>query len=129
MVDGIEQYYHQIAESMLAAIPDEFTTARFDAIFHAGSSTYEAEYLRKSDGVARGFQPADEGDRAFRQLRKKFKEAGMPVWGQATFELHSDGKFNMKWGYENCDENGNTRFNEDEEVKRRVERHKRLSGS
>jgi hypothetical protein len=129
MIDGIEQYYREIAESMSSAIPEEFSTAKFEAIFYEGSSHYEAEYRRKSDGVARAFQPADGGDRAFRQLRKKFKEAGKPVWGQATFELQSDGRFNMKWGYENCDENGNTRFDEEKELRRSQENFQRLTAS
>lgn len=127
MIDGIEQYYREIAQAMLAAIPEEFSTAKYEAIFYEGSSQYEAEYLRKTDGVAISFQPAAEGGRALRQLRKKFKEAGQPVWGQATFELRPDGKFNMKWGYDNCDENGNTRFNEEEYLNRHKERFQHLT--
>src|SRR5437016_2475189 len=106
MIDGIEPLYQEIAESMVNAIPEDWSTAKFEAILYSGSSTYEAEYTRKTDGVVRGFQPADGGSRAFRQIRKMFEEAGKPLWGRACFELHSDGRFNMKWGYDNCDENG-----------------------
>jgi hypothetical protein len=127
MIEGIETFYQQIAESMADAIPEDWSSAKFEALFYPNSSTYEAEYTRKVDGVARGFQPTDNGGRAFRQLRKKFKEAGKPLWGKACFELHSDGKFNMKWGYENCNENGDTIFNEEEELRRHEERRKRLA--
>jgi hypothetical protein len=75
----------------------------------------------------RDFGTIVRGERAFRELRRKFKETGKPLWGQASFELHSDGKFKMKWGYDNCDENGDTIFNEEEELKRSEERRKRLT--
>jgi hypothetical protein len=127
MIEGLELFYQQIAESMLEAIPEEWSTATFEATFFSDSSRYEAEYTRATDGLARGFQPTDTGCRAFRHLRKKFKEAGKQVWGQACFELLPNGKFNMKWGYDNCDENGDTLFDGDEEVKRAADRHERLS--
>lgn len=127
MIEEIEELYQQIAESMESAIPEEWASAKFEAIFYAGSSTYEAEYVRKCDGVARSFQPSDEGDSAFRKLRKMFKQAGQPQWGQACFELWPNGKFDMKWGYENCDENGDTRFDEQQELRRHEERRKRLT--
>ncbi len=127
MIDGIEPLYQQIAESMIAAIPEEWSSARFDVFFVPGSCTYEAEFVRAADSASRSFQPTDDGNRAFRQLRKKFKEAGKRVWGRASFELRPDGKFNMKWGYDNCDENGDTIFNEEEEVRRHEARLQRLS--
>lgn len=127
MLEGVEGCYDQLADSMTQAIPEEWTSASFEAIFFPNSSIYEAEYVRKEDGKARGFQPADSGDRAFRQLRKLFKVAGKPVWGKARFELQPDGTFNMHWGYDNCDTNGDTVFDEDKELKRREERRARLS--
>src|SRR5262249_8694171 len=128
MIDGIETFYQQIAESMVEGIPEEWSSAKYEAIFYSGSSTYEAEYIRQTDGDVIGFQPGDAGDRAFRQLRKKFKEAGKPLWGRATFDLWPDGKFDMKFAYDNCDENGNTPFDAEEEHRRFEARRKRLTG-
>ena len=98
-----------------------------EAIFYSGSSTYLGEYTRKADGKLRSFATASSGERGFRELRKKFKQAGKPLWGSACFEMQSSGRFNMKFGYEDCDENGDTRFDADEELKRAEARHKRLT--
>jgi hypothetical protein len=129
MIEGIEPLYLEIAQSMVDAIPEEWSSARFEAIFFSGSSIYEAEYTRRSDGVVLSFQPTSAGSRALRQLRKKFKEAGKRLWGQARFELRPDGKFNMQWGYENCDDNGDTRFDEEAELQRSEQRRLRLTQS
>jgi hypothetical protein len=126
MIEGIETVYQQIADSIVEAIQEPWTTAKVEAIFFADSITFESEYTRKRGGVA-SFATLLRGDRAFRELRKKFKEAGQPVRGQACFVLHDNGKFNMTWGYENCDENGNTVFDEAEWARRQEERRKRLT--
>ena len=63
MIPGIELLYRQIAESLQEAIPEEWSTAKFEAIFYTDGSTYEAEYIRTADGVTRGFQPAAGGAR------------------------------------------------------------------
>lgn len=129
MIEGIETYYEQIGHSIQEMIPEAWTTARMDVIFYSDGSSYEGEYTRQADGKARAFGTTLIGERAFRELRKMFKDAGKPLWGQATFELHADGKFKMTWGYDNCDENGDTIFNEEEELKRVEERHKRLTSA
>lgn len=125
MVEGIEQLYQQIADSIVEAIPEPWTEGKVEAIFYQGVIDFEAEY-RTPEGKVKGFVTQKSGDRAFRELRRKFKEAGHPVWGQACFELKPDGKFNMKWGYENCDANGNTIFNETAWSRRHEERRVRL---
>ena len=127
MIEGIELFYQQIAEAMIESIPEEWSSATFEAFFYPKSSSYEGEYTRKADGVARDFPPASGGCRAFRQLRKKFKDAGKPLWGRASFVLQADGTFNMKWIYDDCDHEGNTLFNEERELWRREERRKRLT--
>lgn len=127
MIDGIEPLYQVIAESIQQAIPEEWSTAVMEVIFHPQHSIYIGEYTRKADGIPRDFGTSQNANRAFREIRRKFKEAGKPLWGRAWFELHPDGKFNMKWGYDNCDENGDTPFNEEEEVKRHEERRIRLT--
>jgi hypothetical protein len=126
MIPSIEAIYQQIAESIVEAINEPWSKAKVEAIFFADSITFEAEYTRIAGGVA-SFPTLLKGDRAFRELRNKFKAAGKPVWGQACFELEANGKFDMKWGYDNCDENGNTVFDEDEWARRHEERRVRLS--
>jgi hypothetical protein len=127
MIPGIEPLYQEIAESMLASIPEEWSTATFDVLFFSHSTAFEAEYTRKADGLARSFAPPRNGRRAFQRLRQLFKDAGKPLWGRATFELRPDGQFNIKWGYDNCDAQGNALFDEDEEVRRLEARQHRLS--
>jgi hypothetical protein len=126
VIEGIETFYQQIADSIVEAIPEPWSVATVEAIFYPDSIDFEAEYTRESGGIA-SFATTLAGDRAFRDLRRKFKEAGQAVWGQARFDLRADGKFNMTFGYENCDESGNTNFDEDEWRRRQDERRKRLT--
>jgi hypothetical protein len=127
MIEGIEPLYQRIADSMTAALPEGWATAKYEAIFYPGASAYDAEYVRQVDGVARGFAPTKDGPRAFRELRALFRQAGRPVWGRASFELRPDGTFKVQWGYDDCDANGDCRFDEDEEVRRLEARRYRLS--
>jgi hypothetical protein len=125
MIPSIGRFYLQIAESMTTVLPVEWSSAEFHALFYANTSTYEAEYVRP-DGFAIGFQPASDGSRAIRELRRLFKEAGQPVWGQVLFSLRDDGSFNARWGYDGCDANGDLPFDADAEVRRHDERRTRL---
>ena len=128
MIENIEQYYTQIADSMTETLPeDNWTTALFEATFYDDSITYEAEYFSRSEQKARSFRPADSGQDAFWDLRKAFKAAGKPLWGKAVFHLNADGKFQMNWDYENCDKDGNTLYDQKKEIQRVAARHKRLS--
>jgi hypothetical protein len=128
MIPGSEELFKTIAKSMIETIPEEWSSAQYDVIFFPDGSLYEAEYKRKADGVSRGFSPASEGARAFRRLRQLFREMGKPLWGRATFTLHPRGKFNISWGYDDCDENGDALFNEEQELQRHEKRRRRLSG-
>lgn len=127
MIEGSELLYQRIADAMASAIPEAWSAARFDAFFFPGASVYEAEYNRESDGVARDFQPDGDGLRAFRELRRLFLSVGRPPWGRATFELRPAGTFNVQWGYDGCDANGDMQLDVDEEVRRREERRRRLT--
>lgn len=126
MIPGIEPFFQRIANAIATAIPEPWTLAEFHALFFADGSTYEAEYVRQADGVARSFVPEDDGDRAVRELRKAFRQAGHPVWGQVRFTLRSDGSFNAEWGYEGCDANGDLPFDEETELRRHEQRQRRL---
>lgn len=126
MIDGIEAYYQRVADSIVESIHDEWVEARVDAVFYSDGITFLGEYTR-ADGVLRSFETGRSGDKALRELRSRFKDARQPVWGQAHFELCADGKFNMRFGYENCDSNGDTVFDEDRYVQMVEERHKRLT--
>ena len=129
MIEGIEELYTHIGNDIVDAIPENWTTAKVESIFYPDTSLYFGEYVRSIDGIARSLSFDSNIDRVFRQLRSKFKEAGHPLWGRACFEIHADGKFNMKWDYDDCDENGDARYDEEEESKRYHQRHKRLSSS
>jgi hypothetical protein len=127
MIEEAELLYQKIAEAIQEAIFEEWITAKMEVIFYPDTSVYFGEYIRRADGVARGFRKSSSAEGAFREIRKRFKEAGKPLWGRACFELQSDGRFDMKWGYDDCDEDGNARYDEDEKLKRHEERHKRLT--
>ena len=125
MIPGIETFYDRIAYSIQGAIDENWTTATMDAIFFDDSITFFGEYTT-SDGRVMGFGTTRDGQRAFQELRQKFADSGKPLWGQATFEMNAEGKFTMNWGYENCDENGDTIFDEEREHQREDNRRKRL---
>ncbi len=127
MIEGIESLYQVIAEAIDEAIPEAWSIAIMEGIFYSDGSTYFGEHVRKADLKSIDFGTPANAELAFRDVRRKFKESAKKVWGRAAFELHSDGKFDMKWSYDNCDENGDTIFDEDEELKRHEERRKRLS--
>ena len=127
MIEGIESLYQQIAEAIQEAIPEEWTSAKMEAIFYSDSSDYFGEYTNQADGKQRSFATAMVARRAFRELRKKFKASGKPLWGRACFELEPSGKFNLRFGYEDCDENGDTPFDGEKWLKRQEERRKRLT--
>ena len=60
MLPGLEPLFQEIADSMVAAIPEEWSTARVEAIYFSDSSVYEAEYTRKADGVPRDFETPEQ---------------------------------------------------------------------
>lgn len=120
MIEGIEPIYQRIANSMVDAIPDQWNAAKIEAVFYSDSSDYMGEYLTDS-GKVRSFEITTELSRAFREMRRKFKESSNSVWGQVSFELQSDGKFDLKWGYDNCDANGDTIWDEKEYHRRSEE--------
>lgn len=126
MVPGIEELYRVIADSIVDAIAEPWSVAKVEAIFFPDSITFEAEYLSAS-GRAKSFATSLASDRAFRELRRRFRDPEQAVWGQALFELHADGKFTMKWGYDGCDENGDTIWDALAWSRRQNERQQRLS--
>jgi hypothetical protein len=128
MIDGIEQLYQEIAESMVLSLDEiEWTSARFEVIYYPGCSVYEAEYTRKVDGKARSLSVFSSGIKAFDRLRQLFKDAGKPLWGRACFELSPSGQFHVTWGYDGCDADGNAIFDADLEFERETARNHRLT--
>jgi hypothetical protein len=126
MIDGIEAIYQRIADARVKAIPLRWVSARSEATFFSDSIDFSGEYI-PTKGSPRSFKVGREITNAFEELRQRFKEAGKPLWGQAIFELQSDGKFNMKWGYDNCDENGDTIWNQEKWSRLQEERRLRLT--
>lgn len=123
-----EGLYKRITSSVVSAISEEWLSAKIEAIFYPGMSVYFGEYCRKSDGIARSLEgDARDGAKAIRELRRKFKEAGRPLWGKFLLELSRDGKFNVNLDYEKCDANGDAFYDEEEERARDFARHKRLT--
>jgi hypothetical protein len=120
-------FYQRLADSMNSEISEEWSSAIFEAIFFADGSIYEAEYVRTQDGKVVGFHTASDGPKVFRELRKLFKSQGKKLWGKARFHMSSDGTFDLKFDYDNCDPEGNAIFDEEQELARHIARHRRLS--
>lgn len=119
MIEGIEPIYQLIADSIQRTIPDSWATAWVEAIYFTEHISYSAEYTPSNGSAPKSFATERSGRRAFEQLREMFQNAGKPLWCGARFTIHSDGTFNMKWNYENCDGNGFARFDEKEEFERK----------
>src|SRR4051794_19854467 len=110
MIEGIETLYRVIGESINAAIKSSWSKASIEATFFSEHIYYVGDYT-ESDGVTESsFAPNEVTRRAFEELRELFKRSKEKVWCRATFEMTSDGKFKMTWGYDDCDENGFARF-------------------
>lgn len=127
MIEGIEEFYQRIADSIVDAISEEWSIATVEATFYPDGEDYYCEYVRAVDGVPRSFLPSCCREEVFRQLRQKFKKDQKPLWGSAKFELSSDGKFKMNWNYDDCDEQGYARWDADEWLKKQQERQHRLT--
>ncbi|HQR07066.1 MAG TPA: DUF600 family protein [Gemmatales bacterium] len=126
MIPGIEEYYQQLGAAVNSAIGVEWNEASLEAIFYPDSIDFEAEYVDGSGKLTNlAFPP--EAVKAFRKLRQLFKDEGKPLWGSARFEINSKGKFNMKWVYDHCDENGNTIWDKEGWHLRQEERRRRFS--
>jgi hypothetical protein len=117
MIDGIEAHYQTIADSIVEVIGEPWTRAWIDAIFFSESIEFTGGYVGE-DARPRSFGPKRPARNAIREIRELFRRAGKPLWGRTHFELHSDGKFDMTWSYDDCDEDGNARFDEVAERKR-----------
>lgn len=126
MVPGIEAFYELVANEMVKNIPSPWRQSRIDAIFYPENSEYHGEYVSQS-GKDRSFFVSDKVTRAIRDLRMRFKAAGQRVWGQLTFLLNPDGSFNVKWGYDSCDENGDTIWDPEEWSRQDKARSERLT--
>lgn len=119
MMEGIEALYQQIAESIQQAIPEPWSVAWMEAIFFTEHISYFAEYIPDKGCMPKSFATGRLGRRAFEEMRELFRQSGKPLWCRVRFEIHSGGKFNMKWGYDDCDENGFARFDEQVELERK----------
>ena len=126
MIENIELIYDRIANAIIDEVPEEWEVATVTATFYPDGITWEPE-VKTPTGELLSFDVSMELTRAFRELRRKFKDSNKPLWGQASFIFQSDGKFNIKWGYENCDKNGDTIWDEQEWQRQQDERRIRLT--
>ncbi len=127
MVDGVEPLYRKVAESITGKIRDPWSTAWVDAIFYPDQIFFSCEYVSNAGDKHKSVATDIEGERAFRKIRELFRLAGKPLWGRARFELHADGKFKMDFDYDDCDESGFARFDEEKELQRMREMRERLT--
>lgn len=126
MIPGIEEFYQLIASEMVDQIPGPWRQATIEVIYYPSSSDYHGEYVHES-GEEFSVLVSETARLAVDELRRKFRDAGQRVWGQFHFKLHADGTFNVKWGYDNCLENGDTIWDPDEWDRRFDENYKRLT--
>ena len=126
MIPGIEAIYQRLASLAVSLMSEPWSSLKIEAVYYSASTNCFGEYTLP-DGKIRSFPVAHGILKPFDELRALFKEAGQPVWGQACFELFPDGKFHVTWGYDNCDENGDTIFDEETWLRQREEQHRRVT--
>lgn len=126
MIEGIEGIYQRIADAIVDAIPEAWTFAKIEVVFYSDGSSLTGDYFTES-GKMKDVMVEEDPSEAFCEMRERFQDAGKPVWGQACFELHPNGKFNMILGYDDCDGNGDTIWDEEEHNRRQAERWQRLN--
>lgn len=115
MSDEIDSLCREIAASIREAITEDWSSARIDAVYWIDdkgfrSMTYFGEYVRKSDGKPKDLAVPDEMDDRLDEIRYLSSESGTAPWGQACFEVQSNGQFSLSYSYEDCDEQGNRRY-------------------
>jgi Protein of unknown function, DUF600 len=118
MIEGIEAFFQQIANSIQNAIAEEWALAWVESTFFTEHVRFEAEYLPYAGAPSKSFSIDSDGRGAFCEIRERFKQAGKKLWCRTRFQIESDGRFDMFWGYDDCDENGFARFDEASELER-----------
>lgn len=120
-IKGIEPLYQQIADSMEESIPEEWSTAWMYAIVYSSHYLYLAEYMTPSSTTPKSYATGRAARRGIESMREEFSRSGKPLWCQAVFVLQSDGKFNLKWGYD-CGGDGFARWDDSEDDFARIEK-------
>ena len=122
MIDGIEPYYQRIADEIHSALPDVWQLAWMDAIFYDASVSYYGSYLVADEDLCTDFEISMDATRAFRQMRALWTHSGRTPWCRARFNLFSTGKFKLQLSYDDSDDNGFARFDEDSEMEHHNQR-------
>jgi hypothetical protein len=122
MIEGIEPYYQRIADGINSALPEVWRLAWMDAIFYDGSVSYYGAYLVSNEEYCTDFDTNRDAERAFREMRGLWLKCGKVPWGRARFNLFSTGKFNLQLSYDDSDENGFARFDEDADMEYHLRR-------
>jgi hypothetical protein len=129
MIKGIEPFYQQIADEIQDAIAETWGTAFVEVAFFEDGASFYGEYTIPRQVRPKSFEVTDPAQEALEDIRELFRRAKKPLWGRARFEINSDGKFNLTWDYDDCDEQGFARWDEEVELKRTRDRMKRLGFS
>jgi hypothetical protein len=87
-----------------------------DAISYDGCVSYDGSYLVGNEEYCTDFETNRDAERAFREMRALWMKAGKVAWCRARFVLFSTGKFKLQLSYDDSDENGFARFDEDAEM-------------
>src|SRR5216683_6361994 len=122
MIDGIGPFYQRIADGINSALPDVWRLAWMDAIVYDGSVSYYGSYLVGNEELCTDFETNRDAQRAFREMRTLWVKAGKVPWCRARFNLFSTGKFNLQLSYDDSDENGFARFDEDADMEHHRQR-------
>jgi hypothetical protein len=115
MIDGIEPLYQRIADGIVAALPETWDRAWMDAIFYSDHVLYHGCYQSTEGGTCASFPTAEDAEMAFQEMRGLFAAAGKAPWCRVRFEVTSAGQFQLQWSYDDCDDQGFARFDEEAE--------------
>lgn len=122
MIDGIESYYQRIADGINSSLPDVWRLAWMDAIFYDDGVSYYGSYLVDDVDLCSDFATDRDAERAFREMRALWETAGKTPWCRARFNLFRDGHFRLQLSYDDSDENGFARFDEDADMEHHRQR-------
>ena len=107
MNDRIESLYSEIADALHENINSGFDTAWINVEMQKDVGLLGV-YFKTPDAQCFTIRPSVSLFKLFNALWHEFIAAGQPAWSTATFTIHSDGKFNLDFGYDNVSDGRTT---------------------
>ena len=112
MTEELDALYSQVGSAIAKTVPDGWTSAWVQIVFFRQSTLSSGQYIT-ADGTSRAIEIGPDVEAAFSAMRTLFRANHKPVWTRARLDLTPDGKFDVQWFYDPCDENGDAYYSQD----------------